>query len=186
MVGIPGAGKTFFANQFSKTFGAPFLNINRLRYQIFDNPTFSRDENDKLEQISVSLLTEMMRSKKAIILEGKLDARIDRYEMANLAKINGYKVLTVWVQNVLETARTRATKKSSFSNNEIMPVDAFEALVKKFTAPNMRENLVVISGKHTFSTQAKIVLRKIAETHTRAVTGPDVIKNISRKPHLIR
>ena len=186
MVGIPGAGKTFFANQFSKTFGAPFLNINQLRYQIFDKPTFSRDENDKLEQISVSLLTEMMRSKKAIILEGKLDARIDRYEMANLAKVNGYKVLTVWVQNVLETAKTRATKKSPYNNSEIMPLEAFEASIKKFTAPNMRENLVVISGKHTFSTQAKIVLRKIAESHTRAVTGPDAIKNISRKPHLIR
>ena len=31
LVGIPGAGKTFFASRFSEEFGAPFIDLEKIR-----------------------------------------------------------------------------------------------------------------------------------------------------------
>ena len=164
IVGIPGAGKTFFARQFSDMFSAPFININSIRHQFFAEPSYDREEDNLIADALKPIIEEIMKTNQTILVEGGLDARVDRQAYARLAKKHGYRLLTVWVQNVATTARTRSTRGTPERKTELMSAESFQKILARFTAPNQAEQPVVISGKHTFSTQLRNVLRRIAET----------------------
>ena len=162
LVGLPGSGKTFFAEKFAQAFNTTFLNLNDLRFELFAEPNFSKDEESHLEKIGRAFLPELMRSKRAIMIEGSLEARSDRQVYRQIARKNGYEVLTVWVQNTEPTARLRSTKNIKLAPRKyLLTNEQFDIMTKRFTTPNSLENPVVISGNHTFSTQARSVLRHL-------------------------
>ena len=166
LVGIPGSGKTFFAEKFAETFSTPLINLNDLRFELFEQPDFSKNEENYLERISHALLPELMRSRRAIMIEGGLEARSDRAAYRQIANAHGYNTVVVWVQNTENTARIRSIRKTKVAPRKYnLTVEQFDTMVKRFTAPNGRENPVVISGNHTFSTQAKSVLRRLTNPH---------------------
>ena len=41
----------------------------------------------------------------------------------------------------------------------------FDAAIKSFTEPNSTERAVVISGKHTYKTQARTVLARLSDSN---------------------
>lgn len=163
LVGVPGSGKTFFGEKFAETFSAPLINLNDLRFELIEQPDFSKKEENYLEKISHNLLPELMRTRRAILLEGGLEARSDRLAYRQLARSYGYDVITVWVQNTEPTSRNRSTRRiKSMPRKYYLTDEQFDTLNNRFTRPNVRENPVVISGNHTFSTQARGVLRRLA------------------------
>ncbi len=155
MVGLPGSGKTHFAEQFAETFAAPFLNADQFVQLGGD----SEATNDAV----LKVLTEMMKTKQTIIFEGATERRIERSELMKQARAKGYKVLFVWVQTDPLTTQQRALKN--------MSADEFEQRSKRFSAPHDLEPSVVISGRHTYSTQARTLLKKLTEARSQA-SGP--------------
>lgn len=153
-VGMPGAGKTQFSEQFAEMFGAP-----RLSAGIFAN--LSTDDKS-IHEATVSVLKEFMKTKQTLVYDGSTEKRIARAELVREARTAGYKVLFVWVQTDLATAKSRWVKSRRNDESE------FEHLMRQFSAPHDSEPCVVISGRHTYSTQAKTVLRKLTETRTTA------------------
>lgn len=151
-VGIPGSGKTHFSEKFAETFGAPFLSSKSLSKITIDS--------NQVQQTSVELLKEFMKTKQTIVYDGPTEKRITRAELVRTAKDAGYKVLFVWVQTDLSTASSRWTKANQDNESE------FETLMRHFSAPHESEHYVVISGRHTYPTQAKTVLRKLTESRS--------------------
>src|SRR5690606_38433387 len=87
-----------------------------------------------------------------------------RQAFEQLAKNFGYNTLLVWVQIDEATAHRRSTSKSYGKNDPtriLLPDEVFDRYAKRTAAPNHRENTVVISGKHTFASQAKAVVKKL-------------------------
>lgn len=159
MVGIPGAGKTHFAQHFAKTFNAPFLNHHALT-----DITETSDKNGL--ELSAHLLDELMKTQRTLILESPLGSRKARQAVAKKAKAAGYSTLIVWVQTDSGEARRRSTKRGGRHSRE-----TFDSALESFQPLHSAENFVVISGKHTFATQVKSVLRHLAEPRT-IVTPP--------------
>lgn len=177
LVGIPGAGKTFFGKKFADTYGAPFIELEKLRYTLFETPTFSGDEQHRLEAVMAAQFTELLKTKRTIIFEGGLETRSARARLAKQARAAGYKPLFVWVQTEPTTAQQRAVRGGRSNEQEyLISAERFGQLVAQFTAPNHTERFVVISGKHTYPSQAKAVLRHIAEIPqiTKAATKPHI------------
>ena len=157
-VGMPGAGKTQFSEKFAETFGAPMLASDKLS---------NLSENKKLAQsTTVELLQEFMKTKQTIVYDGATEKRVDRAELVHMAREAGYKVLFVWVQTDLATAQSRWTKSRHGDESK------FEQLMRQFSAPHESESYVVISGRHTYSAQAKTVLRKLTESRAVAASAP--------------
>ena len=156
MVGMPGAGKTQFSEKFAETFGAPRIGTDILE-------TLG-GEADATNEAALQLLKEFLKSKQTIVYDGASEKRVSRAELARAARLAGYKILFVWVQTDLATAKSRWTKSRRADESE------FEQLMRQFSAPHESEPFVVISGRHTYSTQAKTVLRKL--TQPRAVATP--------------
>jgi predicted kinase len=159
MVGIPGSGKTTFAEKFSNTFNAPFIDIDPIILR-------TRDET-AADELLLLHLKELMRTKSSIIIEANAATRIRRTELAKLLKDNGYQPLLVWVQTDVETARQRSIRMKKMSSED------YAHNLKQFSKPHANEKATVVSGKHTYASQAKIVLKRLsAERTTQAAESP--------------
>lgn len=154
MVGLPGSGKSFFAEKFAETFSAPFVCEQKIAALC----------NDKTGDMIDLMLGELFKTKQSIIFEGASDVRAERIILAKRARQAGYEPLFVWVQVDSLTAKDRSvgTKPGFISPEE------FERAERRFAPPSTIEKPLVISGKHTYASQAKVVLKKLSSPRTEA------------------
>jgi predicted kinase len=163
IVGIPGSGKTFFASQFADTFNAPFIHYDAI--QATGEPPLSEADTAAIAGV---LFNELVKTKQTIIIEGPGETRTERAALAKEAHKHGYEPLFVWVQTEPATANIRAVQGVRGGTNTRITQDAFEASVKRFTALSSVEKPVVISGKHTYASQAKMVLKRLVAPEAKA------------------
>jgi predicted kinase len=153
MVGIPGAGKTAFAERFANTFHAPFLNVRALQAGL-------GTDSETTQKAVTYFFSELLKTQKTFIFEGYLEAKADRLALVKSIKAAGYESLLVWVQTEPNEALRRATRR--VNGKQLMDVDTFKDELRHFEGPVLAEKPVVISGKHTYTTQLKIVLKRLA------------------------
>ncbi len=156
MVGIPGSGKSFFAEKFAETFRAPQVSLHSITSVVSDETVALKVANMQLE--------ELLKTNQSIIVDGIAHSRAQRAELAKLAHDAGYDTLLVWVQTDPATAKGRALKDKKQSSSE------YDDSVKRFAPPVALEKPVVISGKHTYATQAKVVLKKLSSPRAEIST----------------
>lgn len=157
--GAPGSGKTFFAEKFSSIFKAPYIDLNSLRYQVIKKPTFSAEEDKLVKKVGLVFLKNLLKCGQTIILEGPYNTSKDRQAIRKVLGENGYKALLVWVQTDIDTTKKRVAQKTG---SEKLTKKQFDILVDRLEAPTRQENPIVISGKHTFQTQMKVVLSQLS------------------------
>lgn len=174
MVGIPGAGKTTFAEHFAETFQAPLLNSSGLQQNLGLN-------NDQAIWLRDLILNEYFKTNRTILIDGHLESRSKRTDILRAIAKAGYRPLVVWVQTDAVEARRRVTKNSKQTTG--LSDTEFDDLLKSFQAPTAREKAIVISGKHTYTTQLKIVLKQIAKTaeNTPSVQTSPAVRSRSRE-----
>lgn len=154
-VGIPGSGKSFFAERFAATFQAPYVNYDTILAISGDNTTMS-------DIYAGYLLRELFKTNHTIVFDGPTSTHAERAALRDLASSAGYASLFIWVQTDKETAKARFIKTGRQLGRHATSTQ-FEALARGFVAPTAREYpAVVISGKHTYATQAKAVLKNLA------------------------
>jgi predicted kinase len=183
MVGIPGSGKSFFAEHFSETFKAPFISSDRLRADLFNSPDYSKNEESIISRIENYMTEEALKTSQTIIYEGLTDTKAERAILAKKAKDAGYEPLLIWVQTEPIGAKKRSIK--SASNKTGMTAEQWAEKSKRFVNPGQLEKFVVISGKHTYISQLKIVLKNLIKTQSQPQptvpinpTRPQVGRNI--------
>jgi hypothetical protein len=91
-------------------------------------------------------------------------SRTQRMELTKQAHEAGYDTLLIWVQTDPATAKARALKDKNQN------ADEYDKQTKRFVAPLASEKPVVISGKHTYATQAKVVLKKLSNPRAEIST----------------
>jgi shikimate kinase len=154
MVGIPGAGKSAFAEHFARTFQSPLVS----HQQLMDAATVDEVVSARLADV---LLDELLKTQRTLIYDGPTHTKSSRLALIKKVVAAGYEPLLVWVQTESLEAKRRAIKKRP-NNTHISP-EAFDAALRRFTPPTAAEKPVVISGKHTYASQLKIVLKRLAE-----------------------
>ena len=160
MVGIPGSGKSFFAEHFAGTFSAPLVSSIVIRSMLVQTPTFSVSEQAAVKRVSHHLLDELLKTNQTIVVDIPSDSRIDRIDITRKVKAAGYEVLFVWVQTESTAAKSRATKTSK-DRHFALTDEQYDSFIKHFTVPSATEKAIVISGKHTYASQLKIVLSRL-------------------------
>lgn len=168
MVGIPGSGKSFFAEHFAETFGTPLVSFGRLRDELFNQPTYDTDEKAIIGRVADYMVEELHKTHQTFIYEGTADARTERQEIAKQARSAGYETLFVWVQTESTTAKLR-TAKAIKGKSTVSPAQ-FDAALKHFSPPHANEKAVVISGKHTYASQLRIVLKRLVAPRVEEVS----------------
>ena len=160
MVGIPGSGKSFFASKFAETFNAPYINAD-------DIAALARDET-AAGQITGMMVELVVKSKQTFIYEGNTDTRAHRTEFAKWARGHGYQPMLVWVQTDPRAAEDRSIKYNGLSAED------YDAIVRSFSPPHQSEHPVVISGRHTYASQLKVILNHLAKARpSTSVAAPE-------------
>ena len=166
VIGEPGSGKSFFARQFVEMFGAPLVSFDQLQFRLFSEPTYSQEESTIVTDVMKIQIEELVKTQKLFIVDGGMNSRVSRHNIQQLTKDKGYDTLVVWVQTDQATAKKRALqrdrRRSGDNLNHSLSEDQFESIAKRLTPPQSREDVIVISGKHTFSSQARTVLKRLA------------------------
>lgn len=147
--GAPCSGKTTFAEKFGKKFKLAAFDLNALK-----------KEHGFSHQELLVILEQILKTQQTIIVEGELDTEKERIEMRNLLRENGYEPALVWIQTDIATIRTRL--KSRFKSVS-KAKDFYETAVATIEAPGENEHAIILSGKHTFETQARHVVAGLAD-----------------------
>ncbi len=184
MVGIPGSGKSYFAQHFANTFNAPIISTGQLRKIIFANSRQNIPDDLTLSNVAKLVLNEMFKTKRTIIYEGQTDQRAERLELSKMAHQADYEPLFIWVQTETTTAKKRATK--SHSQKTALSVDEFNQIIKNFSAPHHNEKAIVISGKHTYASQLKIVLKNLIQPQNNIAERKILDRSPRSRDSLIR
>lgn len=183
MIGIPGSGKSFFAEHFADSFKAPIISTDEIRSKLFKVVKFSKEEDVIVNTVANYLLDELLKTNRTIIFRGETAKKSDRLKIFKKCRDAGYEPLCVWVQTDVDTSRKRLIKKigAKHFNN-----DKFENDIKNFSAPNiLSEKPVVISGKYTYNSQLKIVLKNLVGQN-RIVNAKLSVNHPENRHHLIR
>lgn len=187
VVGLPGSGKSFFARQFSQTFQAPVVSHDHIRSTLFGSNGYAKNEQDTVEKIAQISFDELLKTHKTFIVDGGGVSRAQRASLRKKATAAGYGVLIVWVQTDPATSKYRSMKRSSRRKddtyNTSLSGNQYDQLARRFSTPASNETSVVISGKHTYATQAKVVLKKLVRPREEAarsiVNHPNRVPNAS-------
>src|SRR5687768_8751827 len=75
IVGLPGSGKSFFARQFSQTFGAPVISSDRLRTELYPQSRFTPSEHTIIDNLRKYTLHEIAKTKRTLLLDGDFNMR---------------------------------------------------------------------------------------------------------------
>lgn len=156
MVGLPGSGKSFFAEKFAETFHTPLVSEQKI----------GQLTSESTAELADLQLTELLKTNQTIIFEGASGMRTDRMALTKKARAAGYESLIVWVQVDPTTAKERSTSTKQAS----LSPEQFDVLTKRFTPPSSAEKPLVISGKHTYASQAKVVLKKLSSPRAEIST----------------
>lgn len=160
LVGLPGAGKTHFAASFADAFPAPFIDGQALRIM-------ARNADDA-QLFALSMLKEVMKTKKTAVYGGLVDRRTDREALVRLARQHGYRVLFVWVQTDQKISQARALKH--------MSPEEYAQRVKRFSPPHESEPYIVISGHRATNTQMRTLLRHLSEQQSQEAAKQPIVQ----------
>jgi len=152
LVGIPGAGKTTFAEHFAKTFHAPYINTAAIESKVGITPEASI-------KVTELFFEELLKTGRTFIYEGATSSKEERAALAKYVAKAGYKHLTVWVQTEPLEAKRRSLSKQKVDR---ISSATFDERYTAFVGPTAIEKPVVISGKHTYVTQLRIVLKRLS------------------------
>ncbi len=156
-VGIPGSGKSLFAEKFAATFHTPYVKYDTVMTVTGQNNTMS-------DMFAGYMLRELFKTGHTVIFDGPTNTRDERDALRELAGAAGYACLFIWVQTDETTARMRFIKAGKEAGRRVGDRQ-YDALLKDFMPPVPKDHpAVVISGKHTFATQVKAVLKNLTLT----------------------
>ncbi|MBO4813293.1 ATP-binding protein [Candidatus Saccharibacteria bacterium] len=147
--GAPCCGKSTFSEAFSKKFGLAYYDLNKLE----EDYGFSKEA-------TIIVLEQILKTKASIVVEGGIDTEQDRLQIRNLLRNYGYEPALVWVQTDVATIRARLKKRC---RNVAKAKEIFEHATAEMEAPSEAEKPIILSGKHTFETQCRHVVKGLAE-----------------------
>ena len=165
LYGFPGAGKTYFARQLCEELQAAHVQGDRIRFELFDEPRYDRQENDIVNQLMTYMTEEFLDAGLSVVYDTNAARTNDRRKLRELAKNHKAEVVLVWFQLDAESAFSRIVKRDrrKIDDKYGMQLDrtTFDGLIGLMQNPAPAEDYMVISGKRTFHTQRGAVIKKL-------------------------
>jgi predicted kinase len=186
LYGFPGAGKSFFGRQLADEIGAAHVQGDRIRYELFEQPRYDRQENEIISHLMDYMSEEFLRSGISVVYDTNAARLSQRRSLRDMArKMKGQHVL-IWLQIDVESAFTRVVKRDRRKADDryAMPLDrtTFEQIIGQMQNPTQTEDYIVISGKHTFQTQRSAVMKRLYDL---GLVSGDSASSRMVKPELV-
>jgi predicted kinase len=166
LYGLPGSGKSFFARQAADMLSVPHVSSDRIRYELFEKPTYSKDEQAVIFNIMMIMLEQFTRSGLSAIMDVSLSRAADRKLVREFAKRSKVDTMLLWLQADADSCFARTKNRDHRKSDDMYSADItraqFDEVERGMQAP-ANEDAVVISAKHLFESQKNVFLRKLRE-----------------------
>lgn len=165
MYGFPGAGKTYLSRQLCTDLQAAHVQGDRLRYELFEQPRYDKQENQIVEHLMDYMAEEFLKAGISVVYDTHLIRYSQRRQIRELAKRNKAESLLVWLQIDKASAYARASKRDrrriddKYSSS--LDESEFDRLAGYMQNPQPTEDYLVISGKHTYNTQKNAIFKRL-------------------------
>jgi predicted kinase len=167
MYGYPGSGKTSFARQLCEQFQAVHVQGDRIRYEMFSEPQYDKQENEVITHLIDYMTEEFLKVGVSVIYDINAMRLSQRHMLRDLAHKVDAKTLLIWFQIDVESAFSRIASRDRrrIDDKYTMKLDrsGFDNLITHMQNPSRDENYVVVSGKQVFKTQFSSILKHLRE-----------------------
>lgn len=184
--GYPGAGKTYFARQFSENVQAAHVQSDRIRGELFDKPRFDKQENDIVNHLTDYMTEEFLNAGLSVAYDLNAMRSGQRRKLYELARKYRAQPVLIWFQLDQETAFTRNIKRDRRRADDkyagAWDRTSFDMIVGHMQNPAASEEYIVISGKHLFNMQLSAVISKM---RSRGILGHDDASSKVIKPGMV-
>lgn len=164
LYGLPGSGKTYFAAELSKAMNAAHLQADRIRYELFEEPRYDKQENEIVNHLMEYMAEEFLNAGVSVIFDSNADRLVRRRALREVANKAKGQSLIVWLQIDKESAYQRLGKRDRRRNSDKYARPHTKETFKEEAAAMQNpkhEDYIVISGKHTAAMQRSAVVKKL-------------------------
>lgn len=184
--GYPGAGKTYFARQFTENVQAAHVQSDRIRAELFEEPRYDKQENDIVGQLMDYMTEEFLSAGLSVAYDVNAIRSKKRRLLFDMAYKYKATPVLVWFQMDQDTAFARNIKRDRRRADDKYAAQwdrtTFETIVGHMQNPSIAEDPVVISGKHLFNMQQSAVVSKL---RSKGVIANDDAGSRVIKPGLV-
>lgn len=165
LYGYPGSGKTFLARQLSEDVQAAHVQNDRIRFELFEQPRYDRQENQIVDHLMQYMTEEFLNAGISVLYDINAMRVSQRRELRELARKHKADVLLVWLQVDQDSSYARVSKRDRrksddrYTSSITRPI--FDQLVTNMQNPQPTEDYIVVSGKHTYNTQRSAIVKKL-------------------------
>lgn len=194
--GFPGSGKTYFSRQLSDKIHVAHVQADRIRYELFQEPRYDKQENLVVFQIVNYMVEEFLNAGVSVIYDMGSIRLAQRRMLRDLARQCGAEPILLWQQIDPDSALARVMKRDRRKSDDKYALQPDYTTFQKISAsmqnPQISEDYIVLSGKHVFNTQYSAVLRYMQQrgivtgtTQQPSVAKPGLV-NLIPKTHVGR
>jgi predicted kinase len=191
--GYPGAGKTYFARQFTDNVQAAHLQSDRIRGELFEEPRYDKQENDIVTQLMDYMTEEFLSAGLSVAYDVNAMRAKQRRALYDMAYRNHAQPLLIWFQMDADTAFGRNIKRDRRRADDKYAASwdrsSFEEIVAYMQNPAASEDYAVISGKHVFNMQQSAIVSKLrslgvldSDDASSRVIKPGLVNLIPKNP----
>ena len=167
LYGFPGSGKTYFARQFCEQVQAAHVQDDRIRFELFEQPRYDKQENDVITQLMDYMTGEFLSAGISVVYDTNAMRMSQRHVHREVARKAHAQPLLIWLQIDADGAYARTTKRDRRRSDDkyaaIIDRPIFNNIAGHMQNPLNTEDYVVVSGKHVFKTQLSAVVKRLHE-----------------------
>lgn len=165
--GFPGAGKTYFARQFTENVQSAHLQADKIRAELFEQPRYDKQENDIVNQLMDYMTEEFLSAGLSVVYDVNAMRSGQRRALRDLAFKYHATPILVWFQMDIDTAFGRNNKRDRRRADDKYAASwdrtSYESIIGHMQNPSAAEAPTVISGKHLFNMQQSAVISKMRQ-----------------------
>ncbi len=185
LYGYPGSGKSFLARNLISSIQMINVNAERVRNELFERPRYDAQENAVIAHLMNYMSEEFLNSGVGVVYDANVTRMAQRRRLRELAKKSHAEYLLVWLQIDVDSAFARTQQRDRRTNDdryaEPQTRTTFDQKLTDMQNPQ-NENYLVLSGKHSFSSQKGAILNKL---YQMGVANSGVLQGSMAKPGLV-
>lgn len=162
--GYPGSGKSYAARNLSESLNLAYLSADRVRSELFEHPRYDEQENAIIEHLMKYMSEEFLNVGVGVVYDFNTPRVAQRRALKELAKRQKAEFLLVWLQIDEESAFIRTQNRDRRTSDDKYAEPQTQLTFDKQAASMQNpdnEDYVVVSGKHTYSTQKNAIMSRL-------------------------
>lgn len=185
LYGFPGSGKSYVARNLADSLNIAHISADRIRSELFSQPRFDAQENAIVLHLMNYMAEEFLSAGVGVVFDINAMRVGQRKKLKELAKKHKAEYLLIWLQIDKDSsfARTQARDKRTSDDrySQSYTAESYDNYTASMQNPS-DEQYMVISGKHSFTTQKNAIINKLfqigvikSETVRTNIARPDLV-----------